>query len=227
MPSPPEKEVASQRSPQGFRRLSETTQFEGWRITVTNATFEAPDGKEFTRDIVRHPGAVAVVPVTDRGTALLVRQYRGPIERELLEIPAGTRDVDGEAPEQTGRRELTEEAGVRARDMRLIATVYNSPGFCDEETLVYLATGLEDAEPERAGEEERYMEVVEVALDKVDELITSGELCDAQTVIGLLLARDLLAKALPPPPASPPPPAPSAPPAPPAPPPSGATSSPR
>jgi ADP-ribose pyrophosphatase len=178
--------------------VSEVTHFEGWRISLVKATFEAPDGTEFTRDVVRHPGAVAVVAVTDDRRVLLVRQYRGPVDRELLEIPAGTRDVEGEPPQETARRELSEEAGVRAGELRLLARVLNSPGFCDEETFMFLAT---DLEPDRApppqdhGVEERFLEVVEVSLSEVDDLIASGRLTDAQTVLGLLLARDALGDA--------------------------------
>lgn len=162
---------------------------------MVTATFEAPDGTQFTRDVVRHPGAVAVVAVTEDRRALLVRQYRGPVDRELLEIPAGTRDVDGEPPQETARRELSEEAGVRASDLRLLARVLNSPGICDEETFLFLATGLEPDQaprPEEHAEEERFMEVIEVPLGEVDDLISSGRLIDAQTVLGLLLARDAL-----------------------------------
>jgi len=159
---------------------------------VVNATFVAPDGTEFTRDVVRHPGAVAVVPVTANRSVLLVRQYRGPLDRELLEIPAGTRDVDGEPPETTARRELEEEAGVRAGRVQLLATIFNSPGFCDEETLIYLADQLEPGEALRHGEEERFLEVVEVPLDSVEDMVASGQLADAQTVIGVLLARDVV-----------------------------------
>lgn len=175
-----------------FRQLGEEKLFQGWRISLSKAKFEAPDGTEFSRDVVRHPGAVAVVPVTSRGTALLVRQYRGPLDRALLEIPAGTRDVDGEDPEQTALRELTEEVGVTAGELRLLATVHNSPGFCDEETLVYLATGLEQTTPMREGPEERFIEVVEVPLDDVPDMIATHQLTDAQTVLGLLLAREAL-----------------------------------
>jgi len=173
-----------------FRHVGDDVRFEGWRISVVQASFEAPDGTAFTRDVVRHPGAVAVVPVTDDGTALLVRQYRGPIDRPLLEIPAGTRDVAGEPPDATARRELEEEVGVRAGHLRLLATVFNSPGFCDEETLVYLATGLRPGTPAPHGEEEHHIEVVEVALADVDRMVATGELLDAQTVLGMLLARD-------------------------------------
>ena len=157
------------------------------------AEFEAPDGTRFTRDVVRHPGAVAIVPLTEHGTVLLVRQYRGPVDRELLEIPAGTRDVEGEPPETTARRELAEEVGVRAGEMQYLATILNTPGFCDEVTLLYLARHLEAVAPARHGEEERYIDVVEVALADVDAMVASGELVDAQTLLGLLLARHALA----------------------------------
>ena len=167
----------------------------GWRISLVEAVFETPDGVRFTRDIVRHPGAVAVVAVTERDTALLVRQYRGAVDRELLEIPAGTRDVEGEAADATARRELEEEVGVRAGRLRFLGTTLNSPGFCDEESHIYLAQELEPVAPTRHGEEERFLEVVEVALADVDELIAAGEIVDAQTVIGLLLTRDTLRRA--------------------------------
>jgi 8-oxo-dGTP pyrophosphatase MutT (NUDIX family) len=180
-----------------FRPLGEEVRVEGWRISFVQATYAAPDGTVFTRDVIRHPGAVAVVPVTDAGSVLLVRQYRGALDRELLEIPAGTRDVDGEPPEETARRELTEEVGVVATDMRLLATMANSPGFCDELTLLYLATGLRTGHIERHGEEESYMEVVEIDFADVDAMVASGELIDAQTILGLLLARQALAPSSP------------------------------
>ncbi len=178
----------------GFRFLGETVRFHGWRIDLTEARFAAPDGTEFTRDVVRHPGAVAVVAVTDGGDVLLVRQYRGPVDRQLLEIPAGTRDVDGEEPQETARRELLEEVGVHAREIRLLATMLNSPGFCDEETYLFLATGLEPGTPQRDGVEEEHMEVVAVPLTGIDELVAGGELIDGQTMLGLLMARDVLAR---------------------------------
>ncbi|MHB8594236.1 MAG: NUDIX hydrolase [Acidimicrobiales bacterium] len=189
MPSPERSRAAGADLRQGFRHIGDHVRFEGWRISVVEATFESPDGTEFHRDVVRHPGAVAGVPVTEAGTALLVRQYRGPVDRALLEIPAGTRDVEGEAPEVTAERELVEEVGVRAGAMRLLGTVLNTPGFCDEETYLYLAEDLEPAAPARHGPEEQHIEVVEVALTDVDSMIATGELVDAQTVLGLLLAR--------------------------------------
>lgn len=180
------------RSPQGFRYLGEDVVFRGWRIDVVKARFEAPDGEQFDRDIVRHPGAVAVVAVTDRSSALLVRQYRGSLDRELLELPAGTMDVEGESSETAARRELEEEAGVTARHVRLLASTVNTPGFCDEVTELFLATGLGGVPHNRHGAEELAIEVVEVALAEVPAKIASGEIVDAQTIIGLLLARDVL-----------------------------------
>ncbi|HMK99843.1 MAG TPA: NUDIX hydrolase [Acidimicrobiales bacterium] len=185
---PPEADAGGARGA-GFVHLGDEERFRGWRISLVEAAFRAPDGSEFHRDVVRHPGAVAVVPVTDGGVALLVRQYRGPIDRFLLEIPAGTRDVEGEAPELTAGRELEEEVGVRAARIEHLATIYNSPGFCDEETLLYLGTGLSAATPSRHGEEEQHIEVVEVSFDDVDAMVASGRITDAQTVLGLLLAR--------------------------------------
>jgi len=177
-----------------FRFLGESVRARGWRIQLTEARFAAPDGTEFERDIVRHPGAVAVVAVTDNEEVLLVRQYRGSVDRELLEIPAGTRDVEGEPPEETARRELLEEVGVNARRITHIGTMLNSPGFCDQQTHLYLATELEAGTSGRHGVEEEHMEVVTVALTDVGELIAAGHLIDGQTLLGLLLARDVLAR---------------------------------
>jgi ADP-ribose pyrophosphatase len=177
----------------GFRHLRDEERYRGWRISVVEATFRAPDGTEFTRDIVRHPGAVAVVAVTDDGDVLLVRQYRGAVDGELLEIPAGTRDVDGEAPEETAHRELLEEVGVHAGRIVRLGTMLNSPGFCDEETHLFLATALEPGDHARDGVEEQHIEVVPVPLADIDRLVASGELIDGQTILGLLLARQALA----------------------------------
>jgi ADP-ribose pyrophosphatase len=182
---------------QGFAHLGDDERFRGWRISVVEATFRAPDGTTFHRDIVRHPGAVAVVAVTDRATAVLVRQYRGALDRSLLEIPAGTRDVEGEPPEATAARELEEEAGVRADRFELLATVANTPGFCDELTALYLATGISESTAARHGHEEEGIEVVELPLDEVDAMVADGRLVDAQTILGLLLARARFAASAP------------------------------
>jgi len=179
----------------GFRRLHEEPLFQGTVVSGGRALIEAPDGTRYEREVVHHPGAVVVVPVTMAGTvAILVRQYRAAVDRELLELPAGKRDVDGEAPELTAARELEEEIGMRARSLRKLVEFFNTPGFCDEHTTVYLATDLEPCESRAHGVEEEHMTVEPVALAEVDALVDAGEICDAKTIIGLCLARRVLAR---------------------------------
>jgi ADP-ribose pyrophosphatase len=126
----------------------------------------------------------------DTGEVVMVRQYRAAIDRVLLEIPAGKRDVDGEAPEVTAQRELVEEIGMRAGRLELLAEFYNSPGFSDEYSYTYLAGNLQPDTPERHGVEEEHMTLERIRLDDVPALIERREIVDAKTIIGLMLARD-------------------------------------
>ena len=139
----------------GFRVLGASTLCDAGFLAVERLHVAGPDGEEFDRHVVRHPGAVVVVPVIanpDGGSdALLVRQWRVATGGDLLEVPAGKRDVDGEAPEVTANRELEEEIGYRAGRLDLLCEFYNSPGFCDEYTYLFLATELE-ARDARRGE---------------------------------------------------------------------------
>jgi ADP-ribose pyrophosphatase len=155
-------------------------------------TFVDPDGNEFERDVVHHPGAVVVVPVTPEGDVILVRQYRAAIDAELLEVPAGKRDVTDEPVEVTAHRELEEEVGMRAASMVQMAEFYNSPGFCDEHSFLFLATDLTPCATDFQGHEEQHMTIERVALDRVPALIASGDLVDAKSILGLLLAREHL-----------------------------------
>jgi ADP-ribose pyrophosphatase len=172
-----------------FRKLGESEILRRSLIQVGSARIESPDGEIFERDIVHHPGAVVVVPLVSESTVLMIRQYRAAVDAELLEIPAGKRDVDGEPTEVTAARELVEEVGRRPGRLDLLARFYNSPGFCDEHTWLYLATDLAAVPEDRQGVEERYMSLEEVALDDVAALIDSGQLIDAKSIIGLSLTR--------------------------------------
>ena len=176
-----------------FRKLDEEPVWQGHVVSVGVGTFESPTGEHFTRDLVHHPGAVSVVPVVDSGDAvLLVRQYRAAVDRVLLEIPAGKRDVDGEPADVTARRELEEEVGMRAGRIEKLAEFYNSPGFCDEHSHVYLALDLEPCATAAQGIEETHMTIEKVGMDEVADRIASGEITDAKTIIGLCLAREAL-----------------------------------
>lgn len=178
-----------------FRRREETPRYQGTLIQVATGTFEAPDGTTFERDVVHHPGAVSVVPLLAGDEAvLLVRQYRSAVDAELLEIPAGKRDVRGEPPERTALRELVEEVGMRAGRLDKLAEFYNSPGFCDEHSVVFLGRDLEPCNSDLQGVEEQHMTVEEVRLADVTELVASGAIMDAKTIIGLALAREMLAR---------------------------------
>jgi 8-oxo-dGTP pyrophosphatase MutT (NUDIX family) len=177
----------------GFRKTDETELHEGWIFTVVRASFADPDGTSFDRDIVRHPGAVAVVPVTDSASVLLVRQYRPAVEQWLYEIPAGTRDVSGESPEATAGRELAEEVGRSAGSLVLLTRCLNTPGFCDEETSIYLGTELTEVSTDRQGTEERHMTVEEIPLHRFDAMVDDGSIVDAATILGVGLARRRLA----------------------------------
>ncbi len=177
----------------GFAKRGERLVNQGKVVTLVDATFVDPDGQEFEREVVHHPGAVSVVAVLDDGaTAVLVRQYRAAIEGFLLEIPAGKLDVEGEAPERAAARELEEEVGWRARRLEKLAEFYNSPGYCDEHSIVYLALDLEPCELSAQGVEERHMSIEPVALADVPAMIADGRLVDAKTIIGLTLARERL-----------------------------------
>jgi ADP-ribose pyrophosphatase len=175
-----------------FRVVDRTTLCEAGFLTMARWRVAGPDD-EFDRHIVLHPGAVAVVPVDAGGNAVLVRQFRVAAGRSLLEVPAGKRDVPGEPPEATARRELEEEIGRRAGALLPLCRFFNSPGFTDEYTHVFLATDLQECDRSAVSAEEAVMTVETVPLGDVDGLIAAGELVDAKSIIGLLLARGVLA----------------------------------
>jgi ADP-ribose pyrophosphatase len=179
----------------GFAKRDERVIHRGQIVTLAEVTFVDPDGEGFQREVVHHPGAVSVVAVLDDGrTVVLVRQYRGPIDDVLLEIPAGKLDVDGEAPELAAARELEEEVGWRAGRLEKLAEFYNSPGFCDERATVYLALDLVRCPLSAQGVEERHMTIEHVALSDVPAMIADGRILDAKTIIGLTLARERLGR---------------------------------
>lgn len=176
-----------------FTKLGEEVLHRGHVVSLAVGTFRGPDGSEFTREIVHHPGAVSVVAVDGDGRVPLVRQYRAPLDDWLLELPAGKLDVAGEDPMVCARRELVEEVGLTASDWSLLTTFHHSPGFCDEVGRVYLARDLSEVPSARQGIEESVMTVEWWPLADVPAMVRDGVVHDAKSVIGLLLAKERLA----------------------------------
>lgn len=172
-----------------FRHIGEETVHQGHIIRVVLGTFEGPDGDTFDRDVIRHPGAVAVLPLHADGTVTLVRQYRAPIDDLLLEIPAGVRDVDDEPTQVTAARELAEEVGLAADAYEHLVAFHNAPGMSDEVVHVYLATGLREIDAAAQGPEEEAMSIERHHLDDLAAMIADGRLTDAKTMIAVALVR--------------------------------------
>lgn len=175
-----------------FRKVGERRSYDGHFVHVAVVTFAGSDGTTFEREVIRHRGAVSVVALTpDQRSAVLVRQFRAAIADVVLEVPAGMCDVDGEPTELTARRELEEEAGLRAVGALELLTEYVvAVGLTDEIMTIYLCRETEPCPARPQSAEEELMEVVEVALDDVPAMIADGRIRDAKTIIGLLLARD-------------------------------------
>lgn len=179
-----------------FEHLGDQSVYRGYIWEVVVGSFRDPAGEEFTRDIVRSPGAVAVVPLIREPdgshSVVLLRQYRAAFAREIVEVPAGMRDVDGEDPEQTARRELIEETGYDAGSLRLLHRFYPSTGMTDSVLHVYLATDLRHVGRQMHGPEEAHMEVFTVPFADAVGMVVSGEIADAKSTIGLLLTDRLV-----------------------------------
>ena len=175
-----------------FRHLGDRKIYDGYIWKVVVGDFVAPNGEAFTRDIVRSPGAVAVVPIRydadGEPYVVLIKQYRAAFDQVIVEIPAGMRDIPGEDPAVTAIRELIEETGYTAGNLELLHQFYPSTGMTDSVLHVYLATGLDHVGQETHGPEEDHMEVFEIRFDEAVAMVVSGEIADAKSTIGLLLA---------------------------------------
>lgn len=168
----------------GHRLLERKDIFEGSVIQVYLDKVRLPDGKVAERELVRHWGAVAMVALDDDGEVYLVRQYRHPVGKELVEIPAG-KLREGEDPLSCAKRELMEEVGRSAGRWTKLAEFYTSPGFSDEVLHLYLARDLEEGVPQP--DEGEFIEIVHFPLGEALKMVYSGEIEDAKTVAGLAL----------------------------------------
>ena len=148
-------------------------------FTVEHREYKRADGTRVARDVVVHPGAVVVLPILDEQWMVMIRNYRYTVERELWELPAGTREPD-EAPVETARRELEEEAGYRAGEIKPFAEFYTTPGICTELMHAFLATDLTWVGQRLQGSEQIAVEKVEVSTAR--HMLARGELVDGKTI---------------------------------------------
>lgn len=154
--------------------------YSGKVISLRVEDVELPDGKTSKRELIKHPGAVAVIALTPENKIILVEQYRKALERSLVEIPAGKLEP-GEEPVRSAERELEEETGYECSKMEHITSFYTSPGFADELVHMYLAHDLRVKENAAGLDEDEFVEVLELTLEEAEEYIKEGRIKDAKT----------------------------------------------
>lgn len=171
------------------RQVSTETVYKGRIVNIRNDIAEIKNGRHVIREVVEHPGGVAIVAVDDNGHVMMVRQYRYPMEEELLEIPAGKLEY-GEAHYDCAVRELSEETGCTAGKLIFLGPIYPSPGFSKEILYIYLATEL--AAGDMHLDEDEFLSVEAVPMETLVEKIMASEIKDGKTIIGILKAKKYL-----------------------------------
>ncbi len=171
------------------KQLSSNYLFKGRIINLRQDTALLPNGNTATREVVEHPGGVCVAALTDNDELLFVKQWRYPYMEETLEIPAGKRDRQDEDPLECGKRELQEETGATAKEYIDLCPLYPTPGYINEVIYCYLATGLTFGE--QNPDEDEFLDVLRIPLEKAVEMVLSGEIKDAKTQIAVLKVKVL------------------------------------
>ena len=174
-----------------FKLIKSETVLEGRAFKVRRDTLNTPDGRETKLEIVEHSGSVVLLPIDDAGNLLFVHQYRTAVGRDLLELPAGSRN-ENEPFEECAAREIREETGMEAGKLQKIGEFYPVPGYSTELMAAFLATDLKE-NPLQADEDE-FLQVEKISLKKAMEMAERGELRDAKSLAALLLARSHLEK---------------------------------
>ena len=165
------------------KTLKKSTVYEGDFLIYEKIQVELPDGNTANRDVIRHPGAVAVIAITEDNKMLFVEQYRKALDKITLEIPAGKIDK-GESPEKSVVRELEEETGFKSDNIKFLGKIVTAPGFCDEYIHIYLAKDLKTGIKE--GDEDEFINVKEFSMEEIKKMILSGEIYDSKTLSALL-----------------------------------------
>ena len=163
--------------------------YQGNIINVELLTVTLPDGREATRDVVLHPGASVVLPLSESGELYMVRQFRKPLEKVSLELPAGKLD-HGEEPRVCAERELKEETGLTAENISPLISIHTTPGFSNEVLHLYVATGL--AEGDACSDEDEFITSEKMPVGELVDMVLKGEITDAKSIIGILLAEKIV-----------------------------------
>ena len=171
------------------KTLSSRTEFEGKIVKLTVDTVELPNGEQAVREVVGHPGGVCVLALREDGTVPVVRQFRYPLGRVMVELPAGKLEY-GEEPRPAAIRELGEEVGLVPGELTDLGFIYVSPGFCKEKLHLYLARNLTEV-PVHPDDDE-FLEIDYLPFDKLLEQVMSGEIQDGKTVVATLKTKVLL-----------------------------------
>lgn len=161
--------------------------YEGKILNLRIDTVELPEKKYSKREIIEHPGGVGIIPVTDDNCVILIKQYRKAVNRFLLEIPAGKLEVN-EEPRQTAIRELKEETGYEAENLKYLIEFYTSPGYCNEKIYLFLASELIEGATKL--DEGEYCDIEKFSIEELLKMIDRGEIIDSKTIIGINLAKD-------------------------------------
>ena len=167
-------------------KLSHERVYEGKVFDVDRDRVRMPNGREVTVDVVRHPRSVVLIPVPEPGHVVLIKQYRYAVNRFLWEFPAGSVD-EGETPEQAAVRECHEEIGQVPATVVRLATMYPTPGYCDEEMVFFRLSNLEDPTHDAEADEDEDIEAKTFELREAREMVRRGEIVDMKTVTGLAM----------------------------------------
>jgi ADP-ribose pyrophosphatase len=162
--------------------------YQGNIIKVESLTVTLPDGREASRDLVLHPGASVIIPLNENGELYMVRQFRKPLEKVSLELPAGKLDC-GEDPQVCAERELKEETGLTAEKISHLISIHTTPGFSNEVLHLYTATGL--TEGDSCADEDEFITTERIPVAELVDMVLKGEITDAKSIIGILLAEKI------------------------------------